>query len=144
MRKPFLNLQWQYPYADSSFAINCGGPQFTSSDKLVYEMEDATLGPSGYHVSDTNRWGVSNVGYSTGSPQYIIFSESEFTNTLDSELFLTARSSASSLRYYGLGLENGNYNVTLQFAEIANLDSSGWKSLGRRLFDIYVQVCITF
>ncbi|KAJ0045685.1 hypothetical protein Pint_05452 [Pistacia integerrima] len=38
--------------------------------------------------------------------------------------------SASSLRYYGLGLENGNYTVTLQFAEIADLDTTGRRSLG--------------
>ena len=46
-----------------------------------------------------------------------------FTNTLDSELFQTARLSASSLRYYGLGLENGNYTVSLQFAKIAFVNS---------------------
>ncbi|XP_044468029.1 probable LRR receptor-like serine/threonine-protein kinase At1g56140 isoform X2 [Mangifera indica] len=125
----------------SSFAVKSGGPQITSSDDIVYERDNETLGPATYYMTDSNRWGVSNVGYFTGSnnPQYIIFSQSQFTNTLDSELFQTARISASSLRYYGLGLENGNYTVTLQFAEIANLDSSGWKSLGRRLFDIYVQ-----
>ncbi|KAJ0080056.1 hypothetical protein Patl1_24215 [Pistacia atlantica] len=38
--------------------------------------------------------------------------------------------SASSLRYYGLGLENGNYTLTLQFAEIADLDTTGRRSLG--------------
>ncbi|XP_044468032.1 probable LRR receptor-like serine/threonine-protein kinase At1g56140 isoform X2 [Mangifera indica] len=139
-------LQRTFPcYRDSpiysSFAVKSGGPQITSSDNIVYERDNETLGPATYYVPDLNRWGVSNVGYFTGNnnQQYIIFSQSQFTNTLDSELFQTARISASSLRYYGLGLENGNYTVTLQFAEIANLDSSGWKSLGRRLFDIYVQ-----
>ncbi|KAJ0043129.1 hypothetical protein Pint_18458 [Pistacia integerrima] len=104
--------KWLYWYADSSFAVNCGGPQFTSSDKIVYEMEDETLGPARYYVTGTNRWGT---------------------------LFQTARVSASSLRYYGLGLDNGNYTVTLQFAEIPNLDTTGWQSFGRRVFDIYVQ-----
>jgi hypothetical protein len=55
-------------------------------------------------------------------------------------LFQTARLSASSLRYYGLGLENGFYNITLQFAETTILDSTTWKSLARRVFDIYIQV----
>ncbi|RDX92162.1 putative LRR receptor-like serine/threonine-protein kinase, partial [Mucuna pruriens] len=45
------------------------------------------------------------------------------------------------IRYYGLGMENGFYNITLQFAEIAIMDKVTWKSLGRRVFDIYIQVC---
>ncbi|XP_057988851.1 probable LRR receptor-like serine/threonine-protein kinase At1g56140 isoform X1 [Hevea brasiliensis] len=125
----------------SEFAVKCGGPQITSSNGIVYERENETLGPATYYVTGTSRWGVSNVGYFTGTsnPQYILFSSSQFTNTLDSELFQTARVSASSLRYYGLGLENGNYTVKLQFAETAIEDGNTWRSLGRRVFDIYVQ-----
>ena len=63
-------------------------------------------------------------------------------NTLDPDLFQTARLSASSLRYYGLGLENGNYTVSLRFVEIAFVNSNTWQSLGRHVFDIYIQVCI--
>ncbi|KAK1588936.1 hypothetical protein Q3G72_028782 [Acer saccharum] len=124
-----------------NFSIKCGGPQITSSNGIVYERDNTTLGPSSYFVTNTRRWGVSNVGYFTGSnnPQYTTFSKSQFTNTLDSELFQTARTSASSLRYYGLGLENGNYNVTLQFTEMDILDTTSWESIGRRKFDIYIQ-----
>ncbi|KAL6283206.1 hypothetical protein ACE6H2_014135 [Prunus campanulata] len=124
-----------------NLGIKCGGPQITSSNGIVYENENQTLGPATYFVTGTSRWGVSNVGYFTGSnnPQYTSFSSSQFKNTLDSEIFQTARLSASSLRYYGLGLENGNYTVTLEFAETAILDSATWKSLGRRVFDIYIQ-----
>ncbi|CAL9016580.1 unnamed protein product [Prunus brigantina] len=124
-----------------NLGIKCGGPRITSSNGIVYENENQTLGPATYFVTSTNRWGVSNVGYftSTNNPQYTSFSLSQFKNTLDSEIFQTARLSASSLRYYGLGLENGNYTVTLQFAETAILDSTTWKSLGRRVFDIYIQ-----
>ncbi|XP_034213906.1 probable LRR receptor-like serine/threonine-protein kinase At1g56140 isoform X1 [Prunus dulcis] len=124
-----------------NLGIKCGGPQITSSNGIVYENENQTLGPATYFVTGTNKWGVSNVGYftSTNNPQYTSFSLSQFKNTLDSEIFQTARLSASSLRYYGLGLENGNYTLTLQFAETAILDSTTWKSLGRRVFDIYIQ-----
>ncbi|KAJ9164469.1 hypothetical protein P3X46_024044 [Hevea brasiliensis] len=125
----------------SEFAVKCGGPRITSSNGIVYERENETLGPATYYVTGTSRWGVSNVGYFTGTnnPQYILFSSSQFTNTLDSELFQTARVSASSLRYYGLGLENGNYTVKLQFAETAIEDGNTWRSLGRRVFDVFVQ-----
>lgn len=133
-------------FADSDFAIKCGGPQITSSNRIVYERDNVTLGPASYFVTNTRRWAVSNVGYFSGTnnPQYTRFSSSQFVNTLDSELFQTARLSASSLRYYGLGLENGNYTVRLQFAETAFPDSSTWRSLGRRIFDIYIQVCSNF
>ncbi|RVX02516.1 putative LRR receptor-like serine/threonine-protein kinase [Vitis vinifera] len=111
------------------------------SDQIVFEWDNETLGPATYYVTDANRWAVSNVGLFSGSnnPQYTSKSSSQFTNTLDSELFQTARISAGSLRYYGLGLENGNYNLTLQFAETEFVNSNSWKSLGRRVFDVYIQ-----
>ncbi|KAK7850402.1 putative lrr receptor-like serine/threonine-protein kinase [Quercus suber] len=125
----------------SDFAIKCGGPQITSSNGIVYEWDNETVGPSTYYEIDTDRWAVSNVGYfgSSNDAQYTRLSLSQFTNALDSELFQTARLSASSLIYYGLGLENGNYTVSLQFAETAFGNSNTWKSLGRRVFDIYIQ-----
>ena len=133
-----------YRIPDYDFAIKCGGLQISSSKGIVYERDNETLGPTTYYVINVDMWAVSNVGYFSGtnSPLYTSSSSSQFTNTLDSELFQTARLSASSLRYYGLGLENGNYTVSLQFAEIAFVNSNSWKSLGRRIFDIYIQVCI--
>jgi len=71
---------------------------------------------------------------------YIATNLSQITKTLDSELYQTARLSPSSLRYYGLGLENGPYTVTLHFAEIQIANTNTWKSLARRVFDVYVQV----
>ncbi|KAF3513722.1 hypothetical protein F2Q69_00010189 [Brassica cretica] len=126
----------------SDFAINCGGQQIRSASGAVFEREDGALGPASFVVSDEQRWGASSVGLFGGSSNiYIVTLLSQFINTLDSELFQSARLSASSLRYYGLGLENGGYTVTLQFAEIQIIGSSSntWKGLGRRRFDIYVQ-----
>ncbi|KAG5546793.1 hypothetical protein RHGRI_018834 [Rhododendron griersonianum] len=124
-----------------NFAIKCGGPQFTSSSQTVYERDNETLGPATYYVTSSNRWAVSNVGRfgENNNAQYMSFTPSQITNTLDPELFQTARISPGSLRYYGFGLENGNYTVTLQFAEIAFNIPPTWKSLGRRVFDIYIQ-----
>ncbi|XP_059669289.1 probable LRR receptor-like serine/threonine-protein kinase At1g56140 [Cornus florida] len=125
----------------SDFAIKCGGQQITASNQVVYERDNATLGPATYNVIGTTRWAVSNVGRfaDQSNPLYTSFTPSQFTNTLNSELFQTARISAGSLRYYGLGLENGNYTVILQFAEMAILGSASWKGVGRRVFDIYIQ-----
>lgn len=104
------------------------------------------MGPATYFMTRTGRWAVSNVGLPSDSPDqdFTSFSSSQFINTLDSELFQTARISAGSLRYYGLGLENGNYTVNLQFAESQILNPPTWRSLGRRVFDVYVQVCTIF
>ncbi|KAF3507456.1 hypothetical protein F2Q69_00010190 [Brassica cretica] len=127
----------------SEFSINCGGPPIRSVSGALFEREDEELGPASFVVSDVQRWAASSVGLFAGSSSnvYTATSQSQFINTLDSELFQSARLSASSLRYYGLGLENGGYTVTLQFAEIQILGSTSntWRGLGRRRFDIYVQ-----
>ncbi|ONK65773.1 uncharacterized protein A4U43_C06F830 [Asparagus officinalis] len=126
----------------SSFAINCGGSRaITGSDGTDYDIDNANLTTASYYVKESDRWAVSNAGSFAEAPgaDYIINDLSQFQNTLDPELFQTARMSPSSLRYYGLGLQNGNYSVTLQFAETAFPDSSTWKSVGRRVFNIYIQ-----
>ncbi|XP_024019154.1 probable LRR receptor-like serine/threonine-protein kinase At1g56140 [Morus notabilis] len=125
-----------------NFGVNSGGTQITSSDSsIVYETDSETLGPANHFVTSTNRWAVSNVGLfaENNNAIYTSSSSAQFTNTLNSELFQTLRLSASSLRYYGLGLENGNYTVQLEFTEIAIENTRSWKSRGRRVFDIYIQ-----
>ncbi|KAG9439446.1 hypothetical protein H6P81_019611 [Aristolochia fimbriata] len=124
----------------SSFAIKCGGQGMTDSKGIKYEADDDPLGPASYFVKDTLRWGVSTTGrfMENLNPSYSKNTFTPTSNTLDSELFQTARVSPESLRYYGLGLENGNYVVNLHFAEI-QLENSRWKSVGRRVFDIYIQ-----
>ncbi|PIN09939.1 Serine/threonine protein kinase [Handroanthus impetiginosus] len=104
-------------------------------------MDNEVLGPATYYTSNNQRWAISNVGLpsESSSPQYTTSSPSRITNTSDSRLFQTARVSAGSLRYYGLGLENGNYTVRLQFAETEIQGTRTWRSLGRRIFDIYIQ-----
>jgi hypothetical protein len=135
---PFDNL-----FAAASFAVDCGGSRtIFGSDSSVYQADNASLGAASYYVAGAPTWGVSSVGRFMDPPNgsYIIYSSRQFQNTLDSALFQTARMSPSSLRYYGIGLENGNYTVTLQFAEVDFPDIQSWRSRGRRIFDIYVQV----
>ncbi|KAF9608839.1 hypothetical protein IFM89_011877, partial [Coptis chinensis] len=131
-----------YWFTDFSFAINCGGPQKTSTDGTVFEAETSPLGPASYFVQDDRRWAVSNIGVfgeRFGAP-YIQNNLAQASDTLDPELFETARVSPGSLRYFGLGLQNGVYNVNLQFSE-TDQDEGGrtWQRLGRRVFDIYLQ-----
>ncbi|KAL0909428.1 hypothetical protein M5K25_020298 [Dendrobium thyrsiflorum] len=126
------------------FAINCGGDATVmSSDGTNFDIDNADLSSTSYFVTNVNKWAVSNAGSfidaSNPNANYIISSQIQSQNTLDSKLFKTARMSPSSLRYYGLGLENGNYTVKLQFSEIGIPDQPTWTSLARRVFDIYIQ-----
>ncbi|XP_008663598.1 probable LRR receptor-like serine/threonine-protein kinase At1g56140 isoform X4 [Zea mays] len=126
----------------SSFTVDCGSSRSVfASDNSMYQPDDANLGVASYYISSPPRWGVSNVGrfMDTSNGSYIVNSSRRFQNTLDSKLFQTARMSASTLRYYGFGLENGDYTVTLQFGEFDFEDLQTWKSVGRRVFDIYLQ-----
>ena len=59
---------------------------------------------------------------------------------VDAELYMDARVSPISLTYYGFCLANGSYTVNLHFAEIMFTDDQTYASLGRRLFDIYLQL----
>jgi hypothetical protein len=59
---------------------------------------------------------------------------------VDAELYMDARVSPISLIYYGFCLANGSYTVNLHFAEIMFTDDQTYASLGRRVFDIYLQV----
>ncbi|KAL4554483.1 hypothetical protein LXL04_039314 [Taraxacum kok-saghyz] len=134
----------------SNFGINCGGPQITSSSQIVHEQDNKPLGPSTYYLNPERRWGVSNVGRrdilrnNTESTKHkfnntLASTSRQFTNAIDSQLFQTARISARSLRYYVFALENGNYTLKIQFAEVVIEDGPTWKSLARRIFDIYIQ-----
>ncbi|XVF87034.1 hypothetical protein PTKIN_Ptkin18bG0088200 [Pterospermum kingtungense] len=126
----------------ANFAIKCGGPQMIA-DGIVFEAENKSLGAATFNVTSTQKWAVSNVGLyeDRENPLYVqnTFAQVKGTNT--PALYHTSRISPVSLRYYGLGLENGPYTVNLFFAETAYADRStqSWKSVGRRVFDIYIQ-----
>ncbi|CAN6683891.1 unnamed protein product [Malus baccata var. baccata] len=117
----------------SDFSINCGGPQVMGRDGILYEAEDSALGPATFSVTNTEKW---------ANQLFLVNTLAQVTGTdVTPTLFQTSRMSAGSLRYYGLGLENGPYTVTLHFAETVyeNRTSQTSKSLGRRVFDIYIQ-----
>ncbi|KAH9747518.1 non-specific serine/threonine protein kinase [Citrus sinensis] len=131
-----------FAFADANFSIKCGGKQMRA-DNIVYEADNSSLSASSYAVTNTEKWGVSNVGffYERENPAYVLNTLGQVTGTRTPELYQTSRISPGSLRYYGLGLENGPYNVSLLFAETNILDRSTerWESLARRVFDIYIQ-----
>ncbi|KAK4588883.1 hypothetical protein RGQ29_019769 [Quercus rubra] len=146
---PRLNcLQRNFPCNRNSplyanFSIKCGGREMPA-EGIVYEAENASsFGPAWYYVTDTEKWAVSNVGRfaERNNQSYVEITLAQVIATSTPELYQTSRMSPASLRYYGLGLDNGLYNVSLFFAETGfdYRSSQTWKSLGRRVFDIYIQ-----
>ena len=107
----------------------------------MYEAENSSsFGAAWFYV--TQKWAVSNVGSfaERNNQSYVENTLAQVIGTKTPELYLDSRMSPGSLRYYGLGL----YNVSLFFAETGfdARSSQTWKSLGRRVFNIYIQVTI--
>ncbi|KAK8288547.1 hypothetical protein V6Z12_D07G133100 [Gossypium hirsutum] len=126
----------------ANFSIKCGGPALIS-DGILFEADNSTLGAANFNITSTRNWAVSNVGMFADrqNQQYVENNGGQVRSTNTPMMYQTSRLSPGSLRYYGLGLENGPYTVRLFFAETGFHDrSSGtWTSLARRVFDIYIQ-----
>lgn len=126
-----------------SLHINCGGKNITINDKTKYEADLEARGATMFYLGQN--WAFSSTGNfmddSVESDKYIMTSISPLHNVTGpvSELYRTARVSPVSLTYYGLCLMNGNYIVKLHFAEIVFTNDSTFTSLGKRIFDVYLQ-----
>ncbi|XP_058202436.1 probable LRR receptor-like serine/threonine-protein kinase At1g07650 isoform X7 [Rhododendron vialii] len=121
-----------------SVHINCGGGEVTIG-KTTYEADESP-GDAAKFVHQVSHWGFSSTGrvWDFNKTEYIARNVSALKMNY-SQLYTTARLSPLSLTYYGRCLANGNYTVTLHFAEIIFRDNASYRSLGRRLFDIYIQ-----
>ncbi|KAJ0508020.1 putative transferase, protein kinase RLK-Pelle-DLSV family [Helianthus annuus] len=123
----------------SSLHINCGGKELSVGDDS-YERDMQSGGPS-YFDSTGSRWGFSNTGHfmdDDNRDSYIVDNTSRLLMN-NTQLYMQARASALSLTYYGFCLLSGSYTVSLHFAEISFTDDETYNSLGRRVFDIYIQ-----
>jgi hypothetical protein len=120
--------------------INCGGKEATIG-KIKYENDEYTAGATKFFQREN--WGFSSTGHfwdiTPTQDNYVATNVSILTAN-ESELYTKARLSPLSFTYYARCLANGNYTVKLHFAEIVFRDNRSFSSLGRRIFDIYVQV----
>ncbi|CAH8298922.1 unnamed protein product [Eruca vesicaria subsp. sativa] len=126
-----------------SLHINCGGGSMdmkNSFGTITYQADNSTTNAATYqHWED---WGISNTGdfIDDSSNDDIFTISTELTPSGDyPDLYKTARRSALSLTYFAYCLENGVYNVKLHFMEIQFSDKEPYSSVGRRIFDVYVQ-----
>ncbi|GFQ03191.1 probable LRR receptor-like serine/threonine-protein kinase rfk1 [Phtheirospermum japonicum] len=128
------------PKYKCSLHINCGGDTLNareSNRKVIYEGD--TGGDSARYLS-SNNWGFTSTGDFIDEPLYQNSRSINIPSTTGlSGLYSTARLSPLSLTYFHYCLENGSYNVSLHFAEILFANDSTYNSLGRRMFDIYIQ-----
>lgn len=133
------------PRYSHSLYVNCGGDTVKiegNKEDTVYEGDGGIEGSAAarFFLMNTTNWGFSSTGD--------FMDDNDFTNTRYtatssssniSALFTTARLSPLSLTYYQYCLVNGSYTVSLQFAEIQFANDNTYRSLGRRIFDIYIQ-----
>lgn len=125
-----------------SFHVNCGGEARARIGETVYVGDEGSSGAAKFTHTEEN-WGTSSTGASFDvNPALRVYVEKNVSvlGNITSELYTTARQSPVSLTYYGRCLANGKYNVMLHFAEIVLRDNRSFQSLGRRLFDVYIQV----
>ena len=130
-------------YVDRYFLhINCGG-KATTVGNIMYEEDDNLAGAAVFvPVRERENWGFSSTGNFwdvTTAHDYVAKNVSALTMK-ESELYTSARLSPLSITYYARCLVNGRYKVKLHFAEIVFRDNRSFYSLGRRIFDVYIQV----
>ncbi|XP_062160747.1 probable LRR receptor-like serine/threonine-protein kinase RFK1 [Alnus glutinosa] len=132
------------PQYSNCWHVNSGGNDVAfKEDKatVMYEGDaDAEGGTAKFFIRDNSYWGFSSTGDFMDDND---FQNTRYTVSLSSsnvtELYGTARVSPISLTYFHYCLENGNYTVNLHFAEIQLTNDETYSSLGKRVFDIYVQ-----
>ncbi|KAH9604717.1 hypothetical protein KSS87_004211, partial [Heliosperma pusillum] len=143
----YNNFSWQGPKQPTytcALHVNCGGNDLVADDnskKVLYEGDGAVNGGvATYFRSTNNLWGFSATGdYMDDNDLQTIRHTKNLLGSNLSELYATARLSPISLTYFAYCLENGNYSVRLHFAEIQYTTDKSYGSLGRRIFDIYIQ-----
>ncbi|KAJ6776163.1 PROMASTIGOTE SURFACE ANTIGEN PROTEIN PSA [Salix koriyanagi] len=119
-----------------SLFINCGGNSETVGGN-EYE-DDATPGGAAEFAS-SERWGYSITGAYIGTDNGAYRATNSFVLNVTG-FYQTARLAPQSLKYYGLCMLAGSYKVQLHFAEIMFSNNQSFSSLGRRIFDISIQV----
>lgn len=137
-------LPW--PLADKcSLRVNCGGVNLITREnnrRVTYEGDG--VGDNEPKYSSRNFWGFTSSGDFLDETIHQYSRSIQIASTPNlSDLYSTARLSPLTLTYFHYCLENGSYNVSLHFAELLfTNDNTSYFSLGRRAFDIYIQVSL--
>ncbi|PRQ31309.1 putative protein kinase RLK-Pelle-DLSV family [Rosa chinensis] len=128
------------PKDQYSLHINCGG-KATTIGGINFEA-DQDPGGAAHFVPTGHSWEFSSTGHfwNTGVTSNDCIANNVSILEMDnSELYTNARISPLSLTYYGRCFGSGNYTVKLYFSEIIIRGNRSFLSLGRRIFDVYIQ-----
>ncbi|CAL5345220.1 unnamed protein product [Camellia sinensis] len=138
-KKEFADCMTACQSKQYSLHINCGGAR-TTVGNIIYEADEDAGSPAEFFPVSPN-WGTSTTGlfWDTGENGTYVATNKSIITMDDSQLYTNARLSPLSLTYYGHCLANGKYTVTLHFAEIIFRNNQSFQSLGRRIFDVYIQ-----
>lgn len=128
-----------------SLQVNSGGNDLRvkeSNKEIIYEGDANVDGGASLLNKSNKNWGFSSTGDFMDDN---VFQNTRYISTLDnltslSSVYTTARLSPLSLVYFSHCLENGEYAVILHFAELKFSNDTTYRSLGRRIFDVYIQV----
>ncbi|KAG5397082.1 hypothetical protein IGI04_018896 [Brassica rapa subsp. trilocularis] len=124
----------------SSLFINCGGDA-VEVGKDTYE-EDLNNKGASIFMPVSDRWGYSSSGTWIGDDRASYLATDDKFKLLNESVpqyYKKARLAPQSLKYYGLCLRSESYKLQLHFAEIMFSNDQTYSSIGRRIFDIYVQ-----
>ncbi|XP_062161777.1 probable LRR receptor-like serine/threonine-protein kinase RFK1 isoform X2 [Alnus glutinosa] len=143
-QRPHCLKNFNCPRYSNCLHVNSGGNDVAfKEDKatVIYEGDaEAVGGTAKFFIHDNSYWGFSSTGDFMDDNDY---QNTRYTVSLSSsnvtELYGTARVSPISLTYFHYCLENGNYTLNLHFADIQFTNDETYSSLGKRVFDIYVQ-----
>ncbi|XVF79033.1 hypothetical protein PTKIN_Ptkin14bG0187000 [Pterospermum kingtungense] len=113
--------------------INCGG-RAAKLNGTNYEDDYNDGGASTFFRSQTN-WAYSSTGFFWSRSE----KNSYISGNVNGGVYANARLAPISLTYYALCLANATYIVNLHFAEIEFTNDKNYSSLGRRIFDVYIQ-----
>ncbi|BFG28970.1 hypothetical protein CerSpe_152440 [Prunus speciosa] len=126
-----------------SLHINCGGKEVTvfGEKNTTFDGDTDGAGPSSFRKTSPN-WALSSTGFFIDDDRpedTFIQTNKSILSMANPKLYTEGRLSPISLTYYGFCLGYGNYTVKLHFAETEFENGKTYKSLGRRIFDVYIQ-----
>ena len=128
--------------ADNSLFINCGGEEVTVG-KAHYHNDTST---SNFFQSPNDDWAYSYSGdyfWAKINDSTLVRNSTCEVSSPEAKLDNNFRLAPVSLTYYGLCLSNGKYHVTLHFAETLYSKGEDNSRVGKRVFDVYIQVSIS-
>ncbi|OAY28984.1 probable LRR receptor-like serine/threonine-protein kinase At1g53420 isoform X2 [Manihot esculenta] len=120
----------------NSLFINCGGPKL-KEEGHEYDEDNST---STFGKDRDGKWVYTCSGHflstTSNSSDYL---KNMTCGVSENSLYRTGRLCPVALSYYAFCLHDDQYNVTLHFAETVYTKEEDYSSLGKRIFDVYIQ-----